>query len=113
MSNSILKLDIEKYRDYLTAFAAGAIMALLPEVEQLEDYWIACKVPGGPEFDINLWTDVDTPAVTVYATKAVPGQAYRTADTRGPTAQLFPKDALKEWAAQLEMDGLAPRKDEE
>ena len=102
---NVLRLDIEKHRDYLTAFAAGAIMALLPCTEDLEDYWIACQIPGGPEYDLNLWMDVDTPAITVYPTKEVPGEKYRTADTQGPTAQLFPKAELKMWAEQARKDG--------
>lgn len=111
MSGDILNLDIEVHREYLTAFAAGAIMALLPCTEDLEDYWIGCRVPDGLEYDLNLWFDTE-PVVTVYATKCVPGQKYRTADTQGPSAQLFPKDALKEWAEQARKDGYAPQDDE-
>ena len=113
MNAYALNLDIEQHRAYLTAYAAGVIMALLPEVEQLEDYWIGCRVPGGPEYELNLWLDVDTPAITVFSTKAVPGERYRTADTSGPTAQLFPEDALKAWLDQARKDGYGPRDEEE
>lgn len=113
MSGNVLKLDIEQHRAYLTAFAAGVVMATLPNSEQLLDYWIVCQVPGGPEYDLNFWLDLDTPAITVFSTKAVSGEQYRTADTFGPTAQLFPEEALKAWLDQARKDGYGPRDEEE
>ena len=112
MNADALNLDIEQHRAYLTAYAAGVIMAMLPEVEQLEDYWIGCRVPGGPEYELNLWLDVDTPAITVFETKIVPGEKYRTVDTAGPNAQLFPEEALKAWLDQARKDGYVSRDEE-
>jgi hypothetical protein len=111
VSTSVLNLDIEQHRPYLTAFAAGVVMAMLPTSEQLLDYWVVCQVPGGPEYDLNFWLDLDTPAITVFSTKAVSGEKYRTANTSGPTAQLFPEDALKAWLEQARKDGYGHRDD--
>ena len=113
MSTNALNLDIEQHRAYLTAYAAGVIAALLPNSEALIECWVACRVPGGPEYDLNFWLDVDTPSITVFSTKEVTGQAYRTADTAGPTARLFPEEALKAWLDQARKDGYGPQDGEE